>query len=219
MVSSSSSLTWTNRRTRWTSSGKLVYTRGSEVFTSTLQAAVEDATPEGARIPLPPRELGSTEIYANAIVYYPKGRFVTIIGNGEYIIYTSLAWRNKAFGSGNSFAWGNNFNTYAVQEGKLKIKVYRNFREKKDGAPKGVGAFGIEGVHGGPLLGARGGGFVVFWDWETGDIVRRVDVEATNVSFVSFPGHLVLTDPTDILVRYWHPCCYCLRGLVLSPSV
>ena len=200
-------------------SGKLVYTRGSEVLTSTLQTAVEDTTPEGARIPLPPRELGSTEIYANAIVHSPNGRFVTVVGDGEYIIYTSLAWRNKAFGPGNSFAWGDDSNTYAVQEGKLKIKVYRNFREKKDGAPKGVGAFGIEGVHGGPLLGARGGGFVVFWDWETGDIVRRVDVEATNVSFVSCPGHLVLTDSTDILVWYWDPCRYCLRGLVLCPSV
>ena len=72
-----------------------------------------------------------------------------------------------------------------MQEGKLKIEVYRNFREKEDGAPKRVGVFSIEGVHGGPLLGARGGGFVVFWDWETGDIVRRVDVEATNVRFVS----------------------------------
>ena len=40
-----------------------------------------------------------------------------------------------------------------MQEGKLKSKVYQNFREKKDGAPKGVGAFSIEGVDGGPLLG------------------------------------------------------------------
>ena len=141
------------------SSGKLVYTSGSEVLTSTLQTAVEDATPEDARIPLPPRELGSKE-----------------------------------------------------------IKVYRNCREKKDGASKDAGACGIHGVHGGPMLGARGG-IVVVWDWETGNIVRRVDVKATNVSFVSFPGHLLLTDPTDFLVRYWYPCRYCLKGLVPRPSI
>jgi len=97
----------------------------------------------------------------------------------------------------------------------LKSQVYRNFREKKDGAPKGVGAFSIEGGDGGPLLGARAGGFVVFWDWETGEIVRRVDVEATNVSFVSLPRHLVLTSPVDLLVRDWRPCRYHLRGLIL----
>ena len=200
-------------------SGKLIYTRGSEVLTSTLQTAAEDATPEGARIPLPPRELGSTEIYTNAIIHSPNGRFVTVVGDGEYIIYTALAWRNKAFGPGNSFAWADDSNTYAVQEGKLKIKVYRNFRERKDGTPKGVGAFGIEGVHGGPLLGARGGGFVVFWDWETGEIVRRVDVEATSVGFISVPTHLMLNGPVGLLVRYWHPCRNYLRGLVLCPSV
>ena len=168
---------------------------------------MEDATHESARIPLPPRELTSTEIYANTIIHSPNGGFVTIVGDGEYVICTSLAWRNKPFGP---FAWGD--------DSKLKIKVYWNFGEKKDSAPESVGAFGAEGVHDGPLLGTRGG-FVVVWDWETGDAVRRVDVEATNESFVSFPGHLVLTHLTDLLVQYWDPCCYCLRGLVLCPSV
>jgi len=46
----------------------------------------------------------------------------------------------------------------------------------------------------------------------TGEIVRRVDVEATNVSFVLLPRHLVLTGPADLLVRDWHPCRYHLRG-------
>lgn len=40
----------------------------------------------------------------------------------------------------------------------------------------------MHALYGGPLLGARGNGFVIFWDWETGDIVRRVDVDAKNVS-------------------------------------
>ena len=28
----------------------------------------------------------------------PNGRFVTVCGDGEYIVYTALAWRNKSFG-------------------------------------------------------------------------------------------------------------------------
>lgn len=47
---------------------------------------------------------------------------------------------------------------------------------------KGAGSWSIDGLHGGTLLGARGAGFVMFWDWETGDIVRRIDVEAKNVN-------------------------------------
>jgi coatomer subunit beta' len=54
-------------------------------------------------------------------------------------------------------------------------------QEKKE-ALKGVGGWSVESVHGGPLLAARGNGFVVFWDWESGEIVRRVDVESKNVS-------------------------------------
>ena len=95
-------------------SGNLVYTRGSDVLTSTLQTAVEGATPEGARIPLPSRELGPAEIYANAIVQSSNGRFVTVVGDGEYVIYTSLAWRNKALGPGDSFTWGDDSNTHAM---------------------------------------------------------------------------------------------------------
>lgn len=107
--------------------------------------------------------------------------FVTVCGDGEYIIYTSLAWRNKAFGTGTSFAWATDSNTYAVQEGKSRVRVYRNFKERA-GLIKSTGGWAVEGVHGGALLSARGNGFVMFWDWETGAVVRRIEVDATNVS-------------------------------------
>ena len=123
------------------------------------------------------------------------GRFVTVCGDGEYIIYTALAWRNKAFGSGTSFAWATDSNTYAVQEGKAKIRVYRNFKERP-GFIKSSGTWGVEGVHGGPLLAARGSGFVMFWDWETGSVVRRIEVDATNVSW-SASGDLVAITAED----------------------
>lgn len=122
-------------------------------------------------------------------------RFVTVCGDGEYIIYTALAWRNKAFGSGTSFAWAADSNTYAVQEGKSKIKVYRAFKERA-GLIKQSGSFAIESVHGGALLSARGSGFVMFWDWETGSIVRRIEVDATNVAW-SASGDLVAITSED----------------------
>lgn len=56
------------------------------------------------------------------------GADIAMVGDGEYIIYTALAWRNKAFGQGSSFAWADDSNTYAVLEGKLKVRVWRNFK-------------------------------------------------------------------------------------------
>lgn len=32
-------------------------------------------------------------------------RFVAICGDGEYIIYTAMALRNKSFGSAEEFVW------------------------------------------------------------------------------------------------------------------
>ena len=66
---------------------------------------VDDDAPDDARVALAPRELGNTEVFPTAIIHSPNGRFVTVVGDGEYIIYTALAWRNKAFGQGGSFAW------------------------------------------------------------------------------------------------------------------
>jgi len=153
-------------------------------MTINLQSAQDDSTPEGQKLPLQARELGSTEVFASSIQHSPNGRFVTVCGDGEYIIYTALAWRNKAFGSGSSFAWAGDSNTYAILEGRSKVKLFKNFKEKGGAGLKGSGSWAVEGLHGGTLLAARGAGFVVFWDWESGEIVRRVEVDAKNVSWI-----------------------------------
>jgi len=165
-------------------SGKLIYTRNTDVLSANLQVGQEDIEghADGARLVLSVKELGTTEVFSAAISHSPNGRFVTVVGDGEYIVYTALAWRNKAFGNGTSFAWAGDSNTYAVLEGRMKVRLYKNFRERTGAGMKGSGSWGVEGLHGGTLLAARGNGFVVFWDWESGEIVRRIDVDAKNVT-------------------------------------
>lgn len=163
-------------------SGKIVYAKNTEILTSNLQSVADDVVTDGQRLAIQPRELGTTDMLPQSLQHSPNGRFVTAVGDGEYIIYTSLAWRNKAFGSGTSFAWASDSNTYAVQESKNKIRVFRNFKERPGLIKGGAAGIAVEGVHGGTLLGARGSGFVLFWDWETGELVRRIEVDATSVS-------------------------------------
>lgn len=180
-------------------SGKLIFTRNQQVLSGNLQMIPQEdasASSDGARVSLAPKEIGSTEIFATSIIHSPNGRFVTVVGDGEYITYTALAWRNKAFGSGLSFAWSSDSNTYAVLENKVKLKVYKNFRERGGAGMKGAGSWSVDGIHGGTLLAARGPGFVVFWDWETGEVVRRIDVDAQNV-FWSGSGTLVAIATAD----------------------
>jgi coatomer subunit beta' len=181
-------------------SGKLIYTRNQQVLSGNLQMIQEDSVAEGSRIPLTTKEIGTTELFATNLIHSPNGRFVTVVGDGEYITYTALAWRNKSFGNGISFAWAPDSNTYAVLETKSKLKIYKNFKERGGAVMKGVGGWTMDGLHSGTLLGARGNGFVMFWDWESGEIVRRIDVEAKNVC-PTIEFHSKGLDLTDFLFR------------------
>lgn len=104
---------------------------------------------------------------------------MTVLGDGEYVIYTALAWRNKAFGSGLSFAWSSDSNTYAVRESGGRVRVYRSFKERVGLVNPG---WKVEDTKSGTLLGLVGNGFVCFHDWETGSLIRRIDVDVKNVS-------------------------------------
>ncbi|KAF7309700.1 Coatomer protein [Mycena indigotica] len=184
-------------------SGKLIYTRNQEVLSGNIQTIETSAAEaaDGSRLRLSCKEIGHTEIYASSIIHSPNGRFVTVVGDGEYITYTALAWRNKSFGNGMSFAWGPDSNTYAVLESKLKIKVYKNFKERAYGVKGGAG-WAVDSLYGGPILGACGAGFIVFWDWDTGELVRRIEVDAKSL-YWSGTGQLLAICAED--------CFYILR--------
>lgn len=58
-----------------------------------------------------------------SLKHNPNGRFVVVCGDGEYIIYTALAWRNRSFGSALEIVWSSD-GEYAVRESTSKIKIF-----------------------------------------------------------------------------------------------
>ncbi|APA13899.1 hypothetical protein sscle_11g086690 [Sclerotinia sclerotiorum 1980 UF-70] len=169
-------------------SGKLIWARHSEVVSSIIKggdASVKDNEP----ISLPTKDLGTCEVYPQTLLHSPNGRFVSVCGDGEFIIYTALAWRNKAFGSALDFVWGSkdNSNDYAIRESGTSVKIFKNFVEKSGGLDVG---FQAEGLTGGVLLGVKGQGGIGFYDWQSGGLVRRIEVEPTEV-YWSENGELV----------------------------
>lgn len=168
-------------------SGKVVWAKGAEVLSANLGAIETEHLVDGQRIAAGSREMGTTEIYAQSLQHSPNGRFVTVCGDGEYIIYTALAWRNKAFGAGFGFAWASDSNTYAVKESNNVVKVFRNFRERANFLTIN---YAVQDIKGGALLGVTGSGFVCFYDWDSGALVRRIEVEARDIVW-STTGELV----------------------------
>jgi coatomer subunit beta' len=169
-------------------SGKIIYAKHTDIVTTQIKGVDKDQK-DGERLTLPTKDLGSTEVYPQTLHHSPNGRFVAVCGDGEWIIYTSLALRNQAFGSGLDFAWGSKENDkdYAVRESGTSVKLYRNFKERPGGGLD-VG-FQADGLSGGTLLGVKGQGGVGFFDWNSAKLVRRIEVEPRNV-FWSESGEL-----------------------------
>lgn len=69
----------------------------------------------------------------------------------------------------------------------MSVKIFKNFVEKSGGLDVG---FQAERLHGGVLLGVTGQGGVSFFDWATGGLVRRIEVEPKQV-YWSDSGELV----------------------------
>ena len=180
------------------SSGKIIWAKHSEIQTSNVKTSADESFNDGERIILPVKDLGSCEIYPSTLIHSPNGRFVVVCGDGEYIIYTALAWRNKSFGTALDFVWALDSNEYAIRESSSKVRLFKSFKEKNVTIRF---SFSSEGIHGGALLGIRSSGFLTFFDWETGSCVRRIDVVAKNVYF--------LLDILGFLVRIGFGC-YCL---------
>ncbi|KXZ50636.1 hypothetical protein GPECTOR_15g320 [Gonium pectorale] len=181
------------------SSGKIIWARHNEIQTVNIKALGADfETADGERLPLPVKDLGSCDLYPQSLQHNPNGRFVVVCGDGEYIVYTALAWRNKAFGSGLEFVWSADSNDYAIRESTSKVKIYKNFQEKSSL----VLGFNAEGIHGGALVAVRGSDFIVFYDWE-GRVVRRIDVAAKSVHWSESGSTVaILGDSSFYILKY-----------------
>jgi coatomer subunit beta' len=172
------------------SGGKIVWARtGQNEVVSMVVKGGDANLKDGAPLSLPTKELGSCEIYPQTLSHSPNGRFVSVCGDGEYIIYTAIAWRNQAFGAALDFAWGwkENNSDYAIRESSTSVKIFRKFKEKPGGLDVG---FQAEGLSGGVLLGVKGQGGIGMFDWETGSLVRRIEVDPREV-YWSESGELV----------------------------
>ncbi|CAD6343064.1 unnamed protein product [Miscanthus lutarioriparius] len=154
---------------------------------------------DGERLPLAVKELGSCDLYPQSLKHNPNGRFVVVCGDGEYIIYTALAWRNRSFGTALEFVWSSE-GEYAIRESTSRIKTYsKSFQEKKTIRP----SFSAERIFGGVLLAMCSSDFICFYDWADCRLIRRIDVNVKNVYWAD-SGDLVAiaSDTSFYILKY-----------------
>ncbi|SMN19022.1 similar to Saccharomyces cerevisiae YGL137W SEC27 Essential beta'-coat protein of the COPI coatomer, involved in ER-to-Golgi and Golgi-to-ER transport [Maudiozyma saulgeensis] len=173
--------------------GKLVWSGGktgsaNDIFTTAIRGNEE--AEEGEPLPLQSKELGSVDIFPQSLSHSPNGRFVAVVGDGEYVIYTALAWRNKDFGKCIDFVWGPDSNSYAIIDLDGNIQLYKNFKLVSNWSVRQDNGR-AEKLYGGALLGVNMYKMAYFYDWETGRMVRRLDINPGNV-YWSDAGELLM---------------------------
>ncbi len=83
---------------------------------------------------------------------------------------------------------------YAIRESTNRVKFFKNFKETRAIKPATASA---DGLFGGHLLGVKGGdSAVLFYDWDSGEFVRKIDVAPKEI-YWSDAGNLVLIACAD----------------------
>ncbi|CAH2353321.1 coatomer subunit beta' [[Candida] railenensis] len=156
---------------------KLIYGKNSEIFQSVIKPTLTEGLKDGEQLPLQQRDLGSIEIYPQSLKHSPNGRYATVCGDGEYIVYTALSWRSKSYGRAVDFVWNtsdySNSCTFAIRESLTSVKVFKNFEETLTIDL----IYQADKIFAGTLLGIKSEGCISFYDWTSGKLVRRVDLD------------------------------------------
>ncbi|CAH6721863.1 coatomer subunit beta' [[Candida] jaroonii] len=159
------------------SNNKLIYSKNSEVYQSILRPNMTEGLKDGELISLQQRELGSIEVYPQSLNHSPNGKYVAVVGDGEYIVYTALAWRSKTYGKAQDLVWNShdfsNNCSFAIRESSLSVKIFKNFQEELTIDL----IYQADKIYSGYLLGIKSQGCISFYDWESGTLVRRVDID------------------------------------------
>nr|XP_039250416.1 coatomer subunit beta'-like isoform X2 [Styela clava] len=179
--------------------GKIIWAKHSEIQQANLKAMSDMDTKDGERLQLAVKDMGSCEVYPQNLSHNANGRFVVVCGDGEYIIYTAMALRNKAFGSALEFVWANDSSEYAVRESGTSVKLFKNFKERQSFKPD----FGCENIFGGYMLGVKTTQGLAFYNWENMELIRRIEITPKNI-YWSDNGDLVClaTDESFFILRY-----------------
>jgi len=168
--------------------GKIIWAKGNEIQTANLKRLDEGTMAnDGERVPVPVQDMGAAEIFPQYISHHPNGRLFAVCGDGEYVIYTAQALRNKSFGSALEFVWGHS-GAYGTRDSAGKVTVFQDFKENFSFKPP----FAVDAIFGGRLIAVVGNDFVCFYDWTEYRLIRRIDVVPKDVIWSDDGTNVVL---------------------------
>jgi coatomer subunit beta' len=180
--------------------GKLVWAHNNDIQSASLKGVATNSA-DGEKLNLGIKDMGSCEIFPQTVHHNCNGRFLVVCGDGEYIIYTSQALRNKAFGQALDFAWSAvGTGDFAIRESTARIKIFKNFKEHLSiKAP----ISSSEGLFGGACIALKGPDCICFFDWNEGAFLCKIDVAPSVIYWNETQELLVLVcDEQAFVLKY-----------------
>lgn len=180
--------------------GKIIWAKQSELQQANIKTVGDrESVKDGAVLPLQVKDLRTCEIYPQYIAHNSNGKFLVVCGDGQYIIQTALTLRNKDFGSATEFVWGSDPSVYAIRDGK--VKVYKNSKILHQFKPD----FGCEGLFGGYMLSVKTRAGLALYEWETLELIRRIEVEAKSIHWSDNNEYLCITTEKNFFILKYFP--------------
>lgn len=156
------------------SQSKIIYSSQNNIFSINLKQ-IQTETKDGEVIIIPPKQLGSSEVYPSAISYSPNGRYFSIVSDKEFIISTSGVYRSSCVGTCYNLSWNEN-DSFITKEG-ASVKIYKDLKEVNKFKPN----FGFDSVFGGPLFILKTEDAIYVYDCENTIFIRKIDVTPKKI--------------------------------------
>ena len=153
---------------------KIIYSMQNNLFSLNLKQLDHEAK-DGEIITIPPKQLGSSEVFPNKISYSPNGRYFSILSDQEFIVSTSGVYRASCVGNCSDISW-NEGDSFIIKDGN-SVKIFSNLKEEKSFKP----GFSFDCVFGGPLFAVKTDEAIFLYDVENTIFIRKIDVVPNKI--------------------------------------
>ena len=153
---------------------KIIYCQQNNIYSINLKQVTHE-TKDGEIISIPPKNLGSSEVYPIKISYSPNGRFFSLLNDSDFIISNAGVYRSTVLGRAVDISWCEN-DTFIVKDGN-SVKIYQDLKEARTFKP----GFSFDNIFGGPLFAVKTEDAIYLYDIENLIFIRKIDVSPEKI--------------------------------------
>lgn len=185
------------------SNGYIIWSKQSELqFTNIKTLENRENIKDGTILPTQVKKSETCDIYPQSLAHNSNGQYFVVCGDEQFYIYTALKLHHIEFGNAQEFVWANEPSVFAIKDSQ--VKIFKIKESKKVLVQQFKPDFGCEGIFGGYMLGVKTLAGLALYDWDTLELIRRIEVDARAIYWREYGDLLCIsTDENFFILRYF----------------